>query len=234
MSLLSIVQKVTDRVGIARPSAVVTSTDSQVRQLFALANEEGAELAKRYPWQALTNEWTFVTNAGAEQTNTPIPTDLDRFIPNSFYNRSSRRRLIGPITPQEWQALQTFTAYSRVYLSFRQRDGSFLITPTPSVGETIAYEYISSNWAQSSAGQGKAAFTADDDTSFLDEELIAQGLRWRWKQAKGLDYGEDMDTYERNLARAMADDGGATALNIGSRGHISILAANIPEGDFGV
>lgn len=234
MSLLSLIQKVADRVGVTRPTVVVTSTDIQIRQLYALANEEGAELAKRGPWQALTQEQTFVTVAQAEQTNTPVPDDFDRFIPNSFYNRTLRRRMIGPITPQEWQAVQAFPAYNRVYLAFRQRDGAFLITPDPPAGQTIAYEYVSANWAMSSAGQGKPEFTSDDDSSFLDENLLASGIRWRWKQAKGLDYSEDMITHERSVSRALGNDGGATILTMGSPTVEPVLLANIPDGSFGI
>jgi hypothetical protein len=234
VSLLTLVQKVADRVGITRPTAVVSSTDTQVRQLYALANEEGMELSRRHEWQALTTEQVFVTVAQAEQTNMPIPDDLGRFVPNSFFDRTTRRRLIGPITPQEWQAIQAFPAFNRVYLAFRERDGAFLITPDPPAGEEIAYEYVSTNWARSSTDQPRSEFTADEDTAALDEELMAQGLRWRWKQAKGLDYGEDMQTYERNVARAIAADGGMTAISMGTPSVSPVLLANIPDGNFGL
>jgi len=233
MSLLTIIQRVCDRTGISRPDTVVDSTDEAVRQLFALANEEGEELAKRYPWQALTSGWTFVTNAAETQTNTPIPEDLDRFIPNTFFNRTTQRRLIGPISPQEFEAVQANPASASVYLAFRERAGAFLITPTPSAGETIAYEYVSRNWARSSVGVGKAEFTVDGDGAYLDEGLIALGVRWRWKQAKGLDYSEDMETYERAVARAMAHDGGAGALSIRA-GRTAPMQTNFPDGNFGI
>lgn len=234
MSLLTIIQKVCDRTGITRPSTVVASADAQVRQLFALANEEGEELSQRCDWQALRAEHLFLTTAAAEQTNTPLPDDFGRFVNNSFFNRTTRRRLIGPITPQEWQAIQAFPAYSRVYLAFRQREGQFLITPEPAAGEEIAYEYVSRNWATSSAGVGKVEFTSDDDETHLDEKLMVQGIRWRWKAAKGLDYDQEFDTYERNVSRAIAENGGATILMMSRPSASPVLAANIPDGDYGL
>lgn len=234
MSLLTIIQRVTDRTGITRPSMVVESTDAQVRQLYALANEEGVELAKRCNWQALTEEQTFLTVAGETQTNVPIPDDFGRFIQNSFYDRTTARALIGPITSQEWQAIQSLPLYNRVYLSFRERQGQFLITPAPPAGEEIAYEYVSAWWAKSSANQPKAEFTSDDDGTFLDEQLMIQGIRWRWKQAKGLDYSEDMATYERNVSRAIAMDGGMTVVSAATGGMDPVLATNIPDGSYGL
>lgn len=213
----------------------MTSTDLLIKQLFGLANEEGKSLAKRGDWEALLTQWTFVTVAAEVQTNTPIPTDMRKLIPNSFFNRTTVRQMVGPVTPQQWQLFQARPAAAYIYLAFRERLGDFLITPIPPAGETIAYEYITKNWAMSSAGQGKPAFTSDDDTSFLDEELITLGIKWRFKQAKGLDYGEDMRTYELAVASALGEDGGSTFLNIG--GPMPILPpdrANLPEGGFGL
>lgn len=234
MTMLSIIQDVTDRIGIPRPTQVIGSTDNQVRQLLALLNEEGVALSKRGTWQALTNQWTFVTVATNVQDSSALPSDLRQIIPDSIYNRTLMRKVLGPITPQEWQALQAYPAYNRVYLAFRERQGEILITPAPPADQTIAYEYVSDNWVLSSAAVAKSAFTADDDVSFLEEELLKLGLRWRWKQAKGLNYAEDMNTYEREVQKAIAFDGSSRALNIGGIDQRYPFGANIPEGGFGL
>lgn len=236
MSLLTIIQKAADRLSLRRPSAVVTSADQQVRQLLALANEEGESLSKRGNWQALVAEWTFVTSATEAQTNAPVPPDMREFLPNSFFNRTQSRRLIGPIAPQQYQAIQAQQVNANIYLSFRRRQNAFLISPAPAAGETIAYEYLSSFWAKSDAHVPKAGFTADTDTAFLDEELIVQGLRWRFKQANGLDYSEEMRTYELSVERALADGVGASALSQGviASPDYPLGRPNIPEGNFGV
>lgn len=229
MSLLSIIQNAADRIGITRPSSVIASTDQQVRQLFGLAVEEGRSLSKLGDWEALTQEWTFITAAQAEQTNQPVPPDLESMLPDTAFNRTTQRKMIGPITPQQWQTIKAQPTVGLVYLSFRRRNGALLITPNPTAGEVIAYEYKSSYWARNSAGVAKATFTSDDDETYLDEELMVQGIRWRWKAAKGLDYGEDMRTYEINVQRALGEDGGSTALNIGSRPDPAAWRFNIPE-----
>lgn len=235
MSLLTIIQKTADRLSLQRPTAVVTSTDQQVRQLLALANEEGLELSKRGSWQELTREWLFVTNNAEAQTNQPVPEDLRDFLPNSFFNRTQARRLIGPIAPQQYQATRAYPVYSQIYLSFRRRDGAFLITPPPPDGQTIAYEYITKNWARSDADAPKPEFTADTDTTDLDEELIIKGLRWRFKAANGLDYAEDFRSYETAVAEALAGSTGAGALSIGTiASQYPIERPNIPEGGFGI
>ena len=231
MSLLSIIGAVSGQLSLPQPSAVASSTDRQVIQLWALANEEGASLARRHPWQALVEEQSFTTVASPAQ-GAALPADLDRFIPNSFFNRSTLRAMTGPITPRQWQWIQAQPAYSTACLMFRERTGQFLIAPTPPAGETIAYEYLSRNWARSSGGAAQAAFLADADTAVLDEGLITLGLRWRFLRAKGLDYAEEMASYERELEQAMARDGGSTALNIAPSA-VGRSRVNLPDGDFG-
>lgn len=56
------------------------------------------------------------------------------------------------------------------------------------------------------------AFTADDNEFLLDDRLLTLGLIWRWKAQKGLDYSEDLQTYEIALAQAQVRDRGNFAL----------------------
>jgi hypothetical protein len=161
-----------------------------------------------------------------------LPADFDRFVPNSFFNRSTRRPMTGPITPRQHQWIQAQPVYSTVYLAFIERTGQFLIDPTPVAGNTIAYEYVSNQWAKSAGGLGQTGYLADTDLAFLDEELIALGLRWRFLRAKGLDYAEEMATYEREVERAQARDGGSTALTLAPQ-PIDPNRVNIPDGNFG-
>jgi hypothetical protein len=40
------------------------------------------------------------------------------------------------------------------------------------------------------------------------------GLRWRWKKEKGLDYAEDMRTYEMQIKDELGRDGGKQILQM--------------------
>lgn len=229
MTLLSLVQRTCDLLSIPRPTSVVSSQDQQVRQLYALANEEGDELARDNDWQALRIEQTFTTTAAAEQV-AAIPADLDRFVNNSFFNRTQMRPLIGPITPQQWQAILAQPQLNRVFLAFIEREGQFLVTPTPTAGETVAYEYFTRNWAKSAALVPQSEYLADEDLTYLDERLISLGVRWRFLQAKGLDYAEAMRTYEREKQKVKARDGANGILS--ASGGNDWLLANLPVGNF--
>ena len=232
MSLLTIVQNTCRLTGLRVPTTVVDSTDTQVQQLYALANEALVDLGKSFSWETLTREQTFVTVASETQTGA-LPSDFDYELNNTIYNRTTRLTLIGPITPQLWQAIKAQPQLNRVYLCWRQRDNAVLMTPAPEAGETIAYEYITNNFAEDSDGNPIPQFAADSDTTPLSERLVQLSLRWRFLSAKNLDYAETFRPYEVQLQQEQARDGGTTQLNItGSTGWGLWGFPNLPLGNF--
>ena len=213
MSLLTIIQDVSNRIGLPVPSSVVGSSDTQVRQLLGLAQQEGKELSRRGPWQVLTKEKTITATATEEQTGA-IPTDFERMIEGTFWNRSQDRRVVGPLTPQKWQMLQT-GLYNLMWDAYRIRGNDLLMSPVPVAGDTLAYEYVSKYWLTNAAGDTeRAAWVSDDDVALLDEELITLGVTWRFMKAKGLDYSEAFASYERMVERKLANDGGMAILDL--------------------
>jgi hypothetical protein len=213
MSILTITQDVSNRIGLPVPSTVIGSSDTQVRQLLGLAQQEGKELSRRGPWQVLTKEKTITATATETQTGA-IPVDYERMIEGTFWNRTQNRRVVGPLTPQKWQMLQT-GLYSLMWDAYRIRGNDMLMSPVPQAGDILAYEYVSTYWLTNAAGDTeRAAWTADDDVAKLDEELIALGVTWRFYKAKGLDYSEAFATYERMVERKLGNDGGMAILDL--------------------
>lgn len=233
MTALSIVQNVAAKFGIS-VAAVFASTDPQVIQLRTLMNEEGQILARGgdgfdHAWRVLVTETTFSTTAAAAQTGA-VPSDFGWYINETMWNRTTVRKIGGPISPEEWQRVQANTATS-IFPRFRFRGSSLLITPTPTASQTIAYEYVTKNWAQTSGAVGLAAMTADTDTALIEERLIELGLRWRYLKAKGLDYAEDYRTYQIEVGKAIARDGGRRRITLGDNA-MRIYDGMIPEGSW--
>jgi len=203
MTLLTICQSAADEVKITRPSSVVGSTDSNSQALLRLANKVGTRLMKKFPWQDLRKEQTAAGVSGATQTDI-LPSDFDRFIPETFWNRSASRLISGPISSVEWQGRQA-TSYTGQDAKFIYRGGAVLINPALAGGESLAFEYVSTQWCQSAALAGQSAFAADTDTAILSEELITLGVIYEFLSGEGLptaaaaqDYVALFDTLVRN------------------------------------
>lgn len=212
MSFLTMIQNATAELNISRPAAVIASTDSQMLLLVRVANNEGRSLAARHDWQVLTTETSFTTLAQASQTSS-IPSDFDRLIPGTMFNRTTNRRVYGPIDTAEWQEIQS-SLVTRVNPAFRIRGGTILITPNPTAGQSVYYEYISTKWCQSSGGTAAAAWAADSDTGKLNENLMTLGIVWRFRAAEGLDVSAQLADYERAVTDAILRDGSKRTINL--------------------
>lgn len=224
MSLLTLVQASAKRLGLSNPASAFNATDNQIVQLVALAQEEGIELAEGFDWKALTKEKTFTGTAAAAQTGA-LATDYDRLVFESFFNRTQKRPVFGPLSPQDWQFTQAVVATTLVE-SFRIRGTSMLITPTPNGVDSYAYEYISNQWCQSSGAVAQSAWVADTDTGLLPEEVMTLGVIWRFLKAKGFDYAEAFRTYEMAKGRAQQKDGGGKRrLNMAARSSSGLARA---------
>jgi len=213
LSLLTLIQTAADLIGIPRPNTVISSADTQVRQLLALANIEGKALAKRGQWQVLVKEVTHTTLAQEDQgAVATIAPGFSHLINGTLWNRTQQDPINGPLSPQQWQLLKA-SAATGPYYDFRIRGGRLLMIPTPPAGETAALEYVSKHWCQSADGSTtREAWAADSDTGILPEDLMTLGVRWRFLQAKGMDYGEAFRDYEIQVNDCLARDGGKPVL----------------------
>lgn len=197
MTLLTIGQAAADKIGIRRPSVVYTSTDGEVQKLLRSINEEvTSQIASAY-WQQLRSEQTFTGLAGSTQTGI-LPSDFNRMVPETFWNRSSQQLLTAVASPVEWQNLKAISYLGAPKFVIR---GSVLyVLPALAGGESLAFEYISNNFARAaSGGAAQSSFLADGDTTVLDEALIVLGTIWRYKADEGLPFAADKQKYDLRL-----------------------------------
>ena len=233
MSLLTICQGALREIGeFEVPTSIIGNTNLTAVQMLNLAQREGRELSRRHGWQVLTKEKTFSTTAAAAQTGA-IPSDMRYIVTATWWDRTNRWPLFGPTSAQDWQTLNSgLLGTASAFRWFRIRGDSMLIYPTPTnTTDSIAFEYVSNQWCETSAGVDQSAWAADTDVGLLNEELMQMGLVWRWLKAKGLKYADEFVSYEREVDKAMARDGGAPVLNMGSR-NMELRGVNLAEGSW--
>lgn len=205
MTLLSICQDAADEIGIPQPSTVAGNPAPEAQKLFRYANKVGKRLVSMVEWQDLRIERTFSAIAGETQTGI-IPADFDRFVPETFWDRSGSALLSGPITSAEWGGLKAQN-YSGVVRKFIYRGGSVLVLPAFAGGESLAFEYISTKWVLATDGTTyKTAFSADTDTPSLDEELITHGVAYEFLNGEGLPSAVAKAAYEERFELMVGND----------------------------
>jgi len=231
MSLLTMIQRATEELGILKPLTVVGSADTQVLQLLALAKTEGEELARRGDWEVLFQEFSITTLAAESQgaIRTLLP-GYDSIVNDTMWNRNTTTIVFGPRAKRSWQAEQA-RGITGPFTTFRIRGGDLIFSPVPSAGEPVTGEYKNTLYCQDAGGTGQSEWLLDTDVGRLDERIMRLGILWRWKRAKGFDYSEEFATYERAVLNALGKDGGKRILNMGGDRFFGPAIA-IPDGDF--
>lgn len=165
----------------------------------------------------------------------PLPADWKKQLPQTEWDRTNRWPLIGPQTPQMWQSLKSGIVYAGIGEHFRISGNSITLTPPPSDGLLIGFEYLSKNWVVGSDGVAKSSFTADDDTFIYDSSILVLGVKSLFFQAKGFDSSLETSQYAALVSRAQAQDHSAPLLSLTGRlGRRRFIDnCNVPEGNWG-
>ncbi len=235
MTILSMCQNVADFTGFERPTSVISNTDPIARQLLALAQREGKQLMRVSDWAILKKEHTFSTSSGTAAY--ALPSDFDRLVLETSYNRSDNDILTGPISSSEYQLVNHGMATTGTTEKFRLKAASnalkFELDPTPSSTQTIGFEYVSTQFCQSSGGSGQAVWTADTDTGILDETTMEMGITWRFKSSHGLEFSEDYRQYQLEVRQAIARNGSAPILQLDDARKL-IVGPYQTDGNYGI
>lgn len=212
MTLLTIAQDVADEVRTTvRPTSVISNTDPDAQNILRLANKVGKDLMEMFAWQVLTKEQTFTSVAGEEQTSI-LPSDFDRFVDETFWDRSSKRLYSGPVTSKRWQSLKASDSVGNVR-AFRLRGDSVFVLPAQTAGNSLAFEYVSNQWCQSSGGAGQTVWTDDEDTGVIDEELMTLGLIFEYYKTQGLPQAAAaLEDYNDKITLLSGNDNGDTPI----------------------
>lgn len=236
MSLLTVVQSFCQRTGLPVPSFAIGSTDAQVLQIIALANEVVEDLCDRWTWTDLMREAVFTTVTGEDQgsLDTIAPNGFLRISQETIFNRTLRLPLFGPMTQAQWQALKALPTTGPFY-KYRIRQNHILFMPAGIAGHTCAFEYASSYAILANDGATyRSAFAADTDTFILDEKLLTAGLRWKWKAEKGLDYAEEFRRYEELANNASGRDGTKPRIDMSGGGNDFRPGIWVPSGNWNI
>lgn len=237
MTLLTICQNVADEIGIPRPTAVIGSSDPQIRQLLRIANRVGDTLYKAHEWTILQRLHSF--NTVASTAEYALPSDFGHFIDNTAWDSTNYWDMRGPLSPQEW-AVRKYgiigaSAFRKRWRLKRTASGNtdtFFIDPTPTTADALVYEYLSNGWViKNSDSTVTNAWVADADTTVFDEYLFEMGMIWRWQSRKGFDVTIDLPDFENELEKAIARDGGSQTLSL--NGLPDSFMVNVQEGNFG-
>jgi hypothetical protein len=197
MSLLTICQQAALLLNLPSVSAVTTSAARTAQEFQSISLQVGQELLRRHDWGGLVKTVSLSTLPGS------VPGDFERLTQGSPV-RLGTVPIRGALSDAEMNLKRgaPITSPPR----FQIRGTTLEVAPAPASPVTL--EYISGYWVRSADTTPvyRAAWAADSDVSVIPEDILLQGLIWRWKRQKGLAYQDELDQFEQAVDyRARAD-----------------------------
>lgn len=296
---LQLVQQAMGEMGLAVPTAVFSSTNTDIIQIRNLLNACGYEIQRKHEWQALTTEYrfttvfytytgdvtngstsvinmssttglttnpsyftvvgtgvqqdTYLTAAGGgtvtlslaatgtktsssltfTQTKYSMPSDFDRLIDRTDWDKSQHWEMLGPETGQQWQWLKSGFISTGPRIRFRPLGNLFQIWPAIGAAHVLGFEYVSKNWASTTGGTAQSSMTADTDTCQFPDRLMVLALKSKYYEVKGFPnvFKED---YLAELDLAKSFDAGNPTLSMNPRINTVLIGwENIPDAGYG-
>jgi len=146
MSLATVIQNVANEAGYTVESNILTSTEITTKQLLAITNRMNREIFEAYPWPKCYASGAITLVNG--QATYQLPAAFSYYHYETFWNSSTRWRVLGPMTAQEYAEIRGYGLNTTVYQRFQIRglsNSQLLISPTPGAsvsGDIIIFEYI--------------------------------------------------------------------------------------------
>lgn len=189
---------------------------------------------------------SIVLNQACDQTSTGTyvfskvlftpPTDFDRPIDRTQWDKSKHWEMLGPSTPQQQEWLRSGYISTGPRVRYWMKGGYFQIWPPLGATESLAYEYVSKYWvlATTATVTSKIGFTVDTDTCIFPDPLMECLIRLKYFEIKGFDTTAMRIEYEQQRDIAKANDGGSQTLNMAPRqSSVLIGIENVPDSGYG-
>jgi len=178
------------------------------------------------------------TTTGATFTLTKVkyamPTDYDRIIDGTQWDKSKHWKMLGPETAQQWEWLISGYISTGPRIRFRIFGGYFQIWPAIGSTNTLGFEYISNAWASDVSGTAKSSLTVDTDTCIFPDRLMVLGLKLKYFSIKGFDTTDIRRDYEAELSISKSNDAGSPTLSMAPRASSVLIGwENLPDSNYG-
>jgi len=211
-----------------------TSQDDQIGyQCIGLLNSLGDELVRVHDWQFLEKTEQFVGDGSTSSFD--LPQDFGRIVNQTQWSSTDKRPMYGPLNAQQWGWCQFGIVSVGVFFRYRILGNKFHIFPTPGVGETFDFFYISKDWVMDGVTPTlfKDRVTSEADIPLFDRRLMITGVKDKLWAAKGMDASGTHAEFMYMLEAEKGQNQGAPIISLAGQ-HVDFLLGyqNIPDGNW--
>ena len=222
MSLLTIIQDATDRLqNMPRPTYAAQSTDNTVRQMVALANEEGQELAAKYLWNELTRRVSVPAANAPVSADNPVSDQgaIEDIAPgylfiidDTLWLANQPFKLLGPLSTQQRTALEAYRVQGAAWCYWIEGGRLYISRPTQPT-QNLTFRYQTRHWVKKEDGTLADTMRDDTDNTIVPERCVMLGVVWRWLARNGFPYQQEYINYQTAVTQFAGRDSTRTVLD---------------------
>ena len=186
----------------------------------------------------MTSQLASATSVGGSVTFSktiyPLPPDYETITDNTHWDKTKHWQMLGPVDAQQWQWLKSGYISTGPRVRWRILGGKFQIWPPYNTQEYLGFEYRSKGFVRDTLDNVKNSFTADTDTTVLDNTVIVLLTKLKYFQIKSFDTTGLLQDYNRYLSIAKSNDKGSATLSFAPQPSAVLIGwANIPDTGYG-
>ena len=186
----------------------------------------------------MTSQLSSATSVGGSVTFSKtiydLPPDYETITDNTHWDKSRHWQMLGPVDAQQWQWLKSGYISTGPRVRWRILGGEFQIWPPYNTQEYLGFEYRSKGFVRNVAGDVLNSFSADTDTTVLDDTIMVLATKLKYFQIKSFDTTSLQSDYMRYLSIAKANDKGSATLSFAPQPSAVLIGwANIPDSGYG-
>lgn len=146
MTIATVITNVANEAGYTVESNIFGSTETTTKQLLAIAQRINRDIFEAYPWPKCYASGSITLVAGTATYELPAAFSWYQY--ETFWNSSTRWRILGPMSEQDYADIRGFQLNPTIYQRFQIRglsNNQLLISPTPGANynnDVIIFEYI--------------------------------------------------------------------------------------------
>ena len=234
MSYLTLVQDFCVKRGLPSPPGVKGNTNASVQQLAMLVKETLEDLSG-FDFQILctSRSWTAVAGSDQGALDTLFGAGFSRIANETLWNQTHMMRFVGPLSPEEWSALQVMPAAGVAYY-YTILGNKLLAWPDLAGTETLRAIAASDLLVASADGTTlRSAPVEDNDVFRIPETVVRRWLEYKWEQTKGESWAASYEAAQALVAEQLVATGGAT-LSLGPVQRAPQPGVLIPAGSWNV
>lgn len=221
-SILEICKDVASLACVQAPQSLFGSNSQNDKIFLSVAKDALNGLLRFGDWQELTKDGELKTVKGkTDYLIKAFCPDFFQLLNNTVYIKDVNEKVIGAITPEQWQR-EKFLCDTSNKIKFKIQNSMFRFLTPPPDGIKIVFQYRSAVVAfDKGLFVEKTEITKDSDIPLFDEYLVKLAIRWRLQARNGQAYQEEFNEYEKECRKRLGAGNAGENIFLGGRNNLA-------------